>query len=329
MNKNETVQPLSLLFKARYNDILLGVHNTIISSHLYRNFKVYKELSYPYILGNDIKGKGIKFMIRRPDLGVYMFYELVDMVITDYYSKFRYHIYKTIPETFEYIHQIEFYYLDENDCLFSSFLIYNNKIIFSDNEFKNIIQFGKHLFENIEYSFRELTVLKMSTPYVVINCDIELIWKIIRNMKMIHKYAHLLTDKINYNGEIVKKNSIIELINIKGKKKYKSFAKVNKCKMIKFELSKECIIELLFQKDKEIDTPLSETKIAIRIYEYFGKCSMYIFYFFNKSQHYDIIEEFTKIKNNELNKFKEIVENYKESNLNIKSKNIEKKKDNL
>ena len=56
---------------------------------------------------------------------------------------------------------------------------------------------------------------------------------------------------------------------------------------------------------------------------------MYIFYFFNKSQHYDIIEEFTKIKNNELNKFKEIVENYKESNLNIKSKNIEKKKDNL
>ena len=258
-----------------------------------------------------------------------MFYELVDMVITDYYSKFRYHIYKTIPDTFEYIHQVEFYYINENKCLFSSFLIYNNKIIFSDDEFKNIIQFGKHLYENIEYSFRKLTVVKMSTPYVVINCEIELIWKIIRNMKMIHKYAHLLTDKINYDGEIVKKDTIIELINIKGKKKYKSFAKVNKCKMDKFELSKECIIELLFPNDKEIDNPLSETKIEIRINEYYGKCSMYILYFFNKSQHYEIIEEFTKTKIIELNKFKEIVEKYKESNLNIKSKNIEKKIDNL
>ena len=318
MKKNETMQPLSLIFKARYNDILLGIHNTILSCHLYRDYKMYKKLSYPYILGKDIKGKGIKFMLRRPDLSVYMFYELVDMVITDYYSKFKYHIYKTIPDTFEYIHQIEFTYINENECLLSSFLIYNNKIIFSDDEFKKIILFNKNLYKAVEYSLRRLSVLKMSTPYVVINCEIELIWKIIRNMKMIHKYTHLLTDKINYDGEILKKNTIIELINIKGKKKYKSFAKVNKCKMDKFELSKECIIELLFQKDKEIVTQLSETKIVIRIYEYFGKSSMYIFFFFNKAQHYHIIGEFTKIKNNELNKFKEIVENYKESNLDIK-----------
>jgi hypothetical protein len=290
---------------------------------------MYKNLSYPYILDKDIKGKGIKFMLRRPDLGVYMHYELVDMVITDYYSKFKYHIYKTIPDSFEYIHQIEFTYINENECLWRSFIIYNNKIIFSDDEFKKIIIFQKNLYKSIECSLRKLTVLKMSTSYIVINCEIELIWKIIRNMKMIHKYTHLLTDKINYNGEILKKNTIIELINIKGKKKYKSFAKVNKCKMYKFELSKECIIELLFQKDKEIVTPLSETKIVIRIYEYSGKCSMYILFFFNKVQQYEIIGEFTKIKNKELNKFREIVENYKESNLNIKSRNIENKLDNL
>ena len=319
MKKNETVQPLSLIFKARYNDLLLGCHNTVLSCHLFREFEVYKKLSYPYILDKDLKGKGIKFMIRRPDLGVYMFYELIDMVITDYYSKFKYHIYKTIPDTFEYIHQIEFNYKNENECLFSSFLIYNNKIIFSDKEFKNIIQFTKNLYNSIEYSLRKLIVLKMSTPYVLINCDIELIWKIIRNMKMIHKYAHLLTDKINYNGEIIKKNSIIELINIKGKTNYKSFAKVNKCRMNKFDFSKECIIELLLQSNKEIISPLSQTKIVIRIYEYFGKCSMYILYFFDKAQHYEKIAEFTKIKINELNKFKEIVENYKENYLDIKS----------
>jgi hypothetical protein len=329
MKKNEIVQSLSLIFKSRYNDLLLGTHNTILSCHLYRDFKVYKKLSYPYILDKGIKGKGIKFMLRRPDLGVYMFYELIDMIYTDYYSKFKYYIYKTIPESFEYIHQIEFTYLNENECHLSSFLIYNNKIIFSDDEFKKIIIFHKNLYKSIEYSLRRLTVLKVSTPYVVINCEIELIWKIIRNMKMIHKYVHLLTDKINYNGEIVKKNTIIELINIKGPKKYKSFAKVNKCKMDKYELSKECIIELLFQKDKEIVTPITKTKIVIRIYEYFGKCSMYILFFFNKAHHYETIGEFTKIKINELNKFKEIVENYKESNLDIKSRNIENKLDSL
>ena len=319
MKKNEIVQSLSLIFKSRYNDLLLGTHNTILSCHLYRDFKVYKKLSYPYILDKGIKGKGIKFMLRRPDLGVYMFYELIDMIYTDYYSKFKYYIYKTIPESFEYIHQIEFTYLNENECHLSSFLIYNNKIIFSDDEFKKIIIFQKDLYKSIECSLRKLTVLKMSTSYIVINCEIELIWKIIRNMKMIHKYAHLLTDKINYNGEIIKKNSIIELINIKGKTNYKSFAKVNKCRMNKFDFSKECIIELLLQSNKEIISPLSQTKIVIRIYEYFGKCSMYILYFFDKAQHYEKIAEFTKIKINELNKFKEIVENYKENYLDIKS----------
>jgi len=324
MKKNEIVQPLLIKSKARYYDALLGCYNTILSCHLYRDFKVYEKLSYPYILDKEIMGKGIKFMIRRPDLGVYMFYELVDMIITDYYLKFKYHIYKTIPKTLEYIHQVEINYINEDEYFISSFLIYNNKIIFSDIEFKNIILFGINLYKSIEYSLRKFTVLKMSTPYVVINCEIELIWKIIRNLKMIHKYAHLLTDKINYNGEIIKKNTIIELIRIKGKTNFKSFSKVEKCKMNKYNLSKECVIELLLQKNKEIEVPLSQTKIVIRINEYLGKCSMYILYFFVKAQHYETIEEFTKIKSNELNKFKEMVEKYKESYLDIKSRNIEK-----
>ena len=45
MKKNETVQPLSLIFKARYNDLLLGCHNTVLSCHLFREFEVYKKLS--------------------------------------------------------------------------------------------------------------------------------------------------------------------------------------------------------------------------------------------------------------------------------------------
>ena len=38
---------------------------------------------------------------------------------------------------------------------------------------------------------------------------------------------------------------------------------------------------------------------------------MHILYFFSNIQEYSTIEKFNKIKNNELNKFKQMIENYK------------------
>ena len=81
---------------------------------------------------------------------------------------------------------------------------------------------------------------------------------------------------------------------------------------------KECVIELLFQKEKEKDKnnklldPFSETKIIIRIYDYNGQCTMHILYFFFHAHDYMIIEKFTKKKNQELIKFKNMIENYKQ-----------------
>ena len=101
---------------------------------------------------------------------------------------------------------------------------------------------------------------------------------------MIHKYSRFLCDKVNYNGQIIKKDNIIQLIKYVGKNKIESNVKVNKCKMVKMNSTKECVIELLFQKDKDINKnknkaifdPFSETKIIIRIYEYNKKCTMHI-----------------------------------------------------
>jgi hypothetical protein len=256
-------------------------------------------------------------MLRRMDLNILLFYELKEITVTDYYSIIKYNIYKTIPKSMEYVHQIEIRYINEDECHVISSFIYDNKIYFSDNEFQMIIRTLKETYRCMECSLREFTVLKLSTAYTVINSDIELIWDIIRNMKMVHKYIHLLSDSIIYDGKILKKDAIIQLINEKGKKKFKSIAKINKCKMVKSGLTKESIIEILFQNNNNLkDLNLfSEKQIIIRIYEFEHRCTLYLLYFFYNTYDYHVLESFTKEKNKELKKLKFIIENYKKEHL--------------
>ena len=316
MKRNEASQSLLLHYLTNYNHFIKGKFNAALSCHLYRESKDFKNLSYPFILKGDLKQKGTRFMLRRPDLGVLMFYEISEVLITDYYSRFKYQIYKTIPETFNFVHLVEIRYINEDQCDVRSSLVYDNKIILSEKEFQYAMRTNLNAFKSIELCLRKFTIPKISLVYTIINCKIELIWDILKNLKLIHKYCLLVDDKINYKGNVLQKDDIIELINIKGKNKNKSIAKVNKLKMSKMNLTKEGIIELLFQKIEKHKYPFAKTKIIFRIYEYEGKCSMYIlFYFLNNQISYDL-DNFTRKKNKELAIFKEIVENY---NANLKN----------
>ena len=314
MNRNERAQSLILHYNCIYNHFLKGTFNSAFSCHLYREFKDYKNLSYPFVLQGDLKKKGTKFMLRRPDLGVLMFYEIIEVLITDYYSKFKYQIYKTIPETFKFVHLVEIRYIDEDLCDIRSSLVFDNKIFLSEKEFQEVIRIKLNIYKSIELSLRKFTLLKLSLINTVINCKIELIWNILRNMKIIHKYCLLLGNNINYKGNILKRDIIIELIENKDKNIIKSIARVNKCKMSKMNLTKEGIIEQLFQKLEKNNYIFAKTKIILRIYEFEGKCSMYIFFYFLNNQSNSDIDNFTKRKNKELAIFKDIVENYDKNN---------------
>ena len=317
MKKDEVSQTVSLHCRCNYTHFVIGYYNAILSCHFYRDYQTYKHLSYPFIIEGELRKKGLKFMLRRMDLNILLFYELKEIIVTDYYSIIKYNIYKTIPKSMEYVHQIEIRYINEDECHVISSFIYDNKIYFSDNEFQMIIRTLKETYRCMECSLREFTVLKLSTAYTVINSDIELIWDIIRNMKMVHKYIHLLSDSIIYDGKILKKDAIIQLINEKGKKKFKSIAKINKCKMVKSGLTKESIIEILFQNNNALkDLNLfSEKQIIIRIYEFEHRCTLYLLYFFYNTYDYHVLESFTKEKNKELKKLKFIIENYKKEHL--------------
>ena len=317
MKKDEAFQTVSLHCRCNYTHFVIGYYNAILSCHFYRDYQTYKHLSYPFIIEGELRKKGLKFMLRRMDLNILLFYELKEITVTDYYSIIKYNIYKTIPKSMEYVHQIEIRYINEDECHVISSFIYDNKIYFSDNEFQMIIRTLKETYRCMECSLREFTVLKLSTAYTVINSDIELIWDIIRNMKMVHKYIHLLSDSIIYTGKILKRDAIIQLINEKGKKKFKSIAKINKCKMVKSGLTKESIIEILFQNNNALkDLNLfSEKQIIIRIYEFEHRCTLYLLYFFYNTYDYHVLESFTKEKNKELKKLKFIIENYKKEHL--------------
>jgi hypothetical protein len=226
MKKDEAFQTVSLHCRCNYTHFVIGYYNAILSCHFYRDYQTYKHLSYPFIIEGELRKKGLKFMLRRMDLNILLFYELKEITVTDYYSIIKYNIYKTIPKSMEYVHQIEIRYINEDECHVISSFIYDNKIYFSDNEFQMIIRTLKETYRCMECSLREFTVLKLSTAYTVINSDIELIWDIIRNMKMVHKYIHLLSDSIIYDGKILKKDAIIQLINEKGKKNLNQLLKL-------------------------------------------------------------------------------------------------------
>jgi len=296
-------------------------YNMAISCQIMRQYS--KNISYPIIIKGNLQKKGSKFIIKREDLNLYLFYEIIEIIKTDYFIYIKYHIYKTIPESNEYDFFLAINYLNEDECISFIHFVFDHKIYLSEKEIHEEIKFRKNLYKQLERPLKNYECSKISTVFTTINCKIELIWDIIKNMKVIHKYSHLLCNKIDYKGDILKKDIIINLINIHGKSKIESTALVTKLKMTKSKIIKECIIELLFQEDK--NTLLSRiNKIVINIYEYGEKCTIYILHFFYNIQiDYKKFYLFKKKKEKELSKLKKIIENFnKNNNINFDDKDI-------
>ena len=309
MKSNEISQSLIIHCQCNFLHMVFGTYNMALSCHFQREY--CKNLSYPIILKGNMKEKGSKFIVKRPDLNLYIFYEITDLILKDYYALFKFHIYKTIPETCDYDNILEIRYINENQCEFFVYYSFEGKYFLSEQELNEEMKFRKALYKNIKRSLRKFELLKIVPLETSIKCNIELIFDILKNMKIIHKYAHLLGDNINYDGQILKKNTIIHLTDFIGKLPMESTAQVHTFIISKSEISKECIIEFLFQNDKNSTLYNSKSKIMIIIYEYNGICTMHLLYFFNHIQkNKENFIRFKKEKNKQLIKFRNIVENF-------------------
>ena len=311
MKKDEISQPLIMNCKCHFTHMILGTYNLVLSCQFQKKYNNF--FSYPIVIRGNLKEKGSRFMLKMEDLDLYIFYEISDIIITDYYAIFKFHVYKTIPETFEFDHFVEIRY--ENEDEFTLFIVHSiqDKYL-SQEDILQAIQRRKEIYINIENSLKELKLLKIISVHQAINCKIELIWDIIRNLKMIHKYTHLLADQIEYEGNILTKGMIIKLIknNNNNKTNFEVKAKVKCLTMKKSKIEKEFNIQISLGKDK--NTIIK--KILITVYEYEGKCSVYFLFFFRNILSRDKFTNFLNEKNHELMKFKKIVENYNKSNSN-------------
>lgn len=311
MKKNEISQPLIMDCKCNYSHMILGTYNLVLSCQFQKKYN--KHFSYPIIIRGNLNEKGSRFALKLGDL--YLFYELSDIIITDYYAIFKFHVYKTIPETFEFDHFVEIRYENENEFTLFIFNSVQGKYL-TQEDILSAIRNRKEIYINIENSLKQFKLLKIASVHQIINCKIELIWDIIRNLKILNKYNHLLADQIEYNGNLLAKDKIIKLIDKNNNISYESIAKIKKCMMKKSKIEKEFNIQLLVSKEKNFYPFYSIKKIIIQAYEYEEKCSIYILFFFKDILSKDKFSIFNKEKNIELIKFKNIVENYNKSKPN-------------
>ena len=312
MKKNEISQPLIMHCKCHFSHMVLGTYNIALSCQFQKKYN--NQFSYPIVIRGNLKEKGSRFILKMDDLDLYLFYEISDIIITDYYAIFKYHVYKTIPETFEFDHFLEMRY--ENEDEFTLFI--GNSVedkYMTKQDILSAIKRRKEIYINIENSLRQFKLLKIASIHQTINCKIELIWDIIRNMKMIHKYSHLLADQVEYNGNLLKKGKIIKLIetNNNNKTSLETLAKVKYFTKKKSKIEKEFNIQISVAKDNNNISSYPLKKIIITVYEYEGKCSVYFLFFFKDILSKDKFSLFNNEKNNELMKFKKIIENYKTS----------------
>ena len=82
MKKNETSQSLIMHNRCKFSHMVWVTYNTVLSCHFQKETKLC--MTYPIITEGNLRQKGVKFILRRPDLDLDIFYELIELIITDY-----------------------------------------------------------------------------------------------------------------------------------------------------------------------------------------------------------------------------------------------------
>ena len=79
MKKNETSQSLIMHNRCKFSHMVLVTYNTVLSCHFQKETKLC--MTYPIITEGNLRQKGVKFILRRPDLDLDIFYELIELII--------------------------------------------------------------------------------------------------------------------------------------------------------------------------------------------------------------------------------------------------------
>ena len=297
---NEFKQAVIIPIKQKHFQVSKAILDMIIYCHSVNKIK-NNFISFPFNVIGKVGEVGTKYIIKVLQTNMLVFYEYIEIITTDYFTHLKVHAYKTIPKTFEYYHVIDIFDSGNDKSLICSWFVYDNDIHIYDYIVHQEMLYREVLYKHFNNYIAHNEYMKYFYTGVDININLDLIWKILLNMKMIHKYAKILCHEIKYENSLIDTGIEVDLIykkkSIKGKIE----------KLTKFKNKGHIKIYKINENTEEF-FPLK--KINIIIYEYENKVTMYIFFIFITAQNLSKLTFLKGFFQKELQKFKKITEHY-------------------
>ena len=300
----KTSQNIFYIFPHPYNEILKSIKNLLNLSYLLRRERL-SIIKYPfYLVGDPSNDIGAKFIQRTED-NVDIYFKVTKLIETDYYSEVEFFFYKSVPKYTDYKYRIRILNSNYNKTFIISEYEYSKDIIIDEELIALEINRRKKMFKNIDKLLSMNYLNKFDIKASLINANIKIVFNIMLNLKLIHKFLNILGTKVTYDGNILKKELNVNYMwwNFPLKKLIEYNSIITE---LHFD-SKESLIEFSVKKNEEKN--IGEQKIKFLFY---GRENKTMFFWINEFYDFNV-ERIIYLGNNKnlvLNKLKKIIENY-------------------
>lgn len=297
-------QALSLPMHAPYLNVVSIVKRIVESTHCLR-FISPTLSKYPVFINEldqcDIGTEFSLFFENR----ITIYFRLIELVETDYWTHIEYLAYRTFPNTFSYSFVLNVHYVSASICVvFSSFTYPKNVNLPIEARRKEQDRRVK-MFRNVERIVINKEYTKFNIAYVLIKAKMNIVWELMLNMKSFNKLVKVLSDDIEYEGRALEKGKTVMLVYNIGKRTLRQKVEVSKLN----ESESECEIEFYLKENEDEEIP--EQRISLLLYKGENEhCVLYMFNIFNMSIDDKLQKEMSVKKKNMLNKIKKIIESY-------------------
>ena len=231
-----------------------------------------------------------------------IFFRLITLVETDYWTHIEYFAYRTYPITFSYTFVLNVHYVSDSLCIVFSSFTYPKNVHLPIEVRKQERERRMKMFKNVERMIISKEYTKFNIEYVLIKAKMGIVWELMLNMKSFNKLVKVLSDDIDYEGKTLQKGKIVKLIYNISKRALIQEVEVSSLT----ESENECEIEFYLKEKKNQKIP--EQKISLLLYK--GENEHCMFNIFNISIEEKLQREMSTKKRTTLNKIKKIVESY-------------------
>ena len=236
-------------------------------------------------------------------------FRLKSLIETDYYMHVEYFAYKTEPESFQYSFIINVHYISPNTCLLITNYMYPNSVHLSPTKTLNETKRRRKIYKNMEYKIIQGFYRRFNIEYVNIHIPMNLIWELLLNLKALHKFVHILGDKIDYEGKILSKGTNIKILSRVPYIKNNYVEQQAEVISLK-QMEMEC--EIVFHTVQHDFKNTHEYIIKLFLYKGEGNnsCTVYMINLFDCDVDSKVIKELGTKKKHILTHLKTIMESY-------------------